>query len=597
MKRIITLFICAVMLSALFSCSREDGGQTDGPELVPVTKVITATSDGGTFEIEYTLTNPVDGMEVSASSESDWIGSWTYSENIVAFEVAPNDTELTREALVRVEYGDAFFEVPVVQTAPGNNDEPPVPEDYDVDVELEAFRGGYVGNAYSGDRAGYQITAGTDDSYTGGGAPSQEGVHYSFEMYGPEPADMGDIYLPEGTYTFDKENTFGNFTILAGELEHDPGYFYGTVYYKREELHFESGTVTVKRDGSDNICDMEIVATLSDGSVHHAHFRGNDIFTDMSIDWIEEDISMTGIEYFQATYLDDGYRNANINIKITDSPLDASGYLQYPGNALTIVGNVKLMDNGMPAPGTWEISSEYEGPENSLWQGECVRFGSPFPTGVEVNSYDAMGNVTVGLVESGYIYLSGGGDNYEMRWEFTTRNRKKITGTYTGPIVVAGAPIVDTTLLQEDYEVNLENLNVTSCYYNQWSGDLKIDLAWMDPETFAYVGDNMRISIIPEEGVTEPVPGVYKVSATNEPGCVVAGSFAVDNLVWSLYLEFNEDGKIIRGASVRDGQLELKKNGDGTWTIDFTFYDQQDEPKCFYGTWTGVLYDLGDNPW
>ena len=112
MKRIITLFICAVMLSALFSCSREDGGQTDGPELVPVTKVITATSDGGTFEIEYTLTNPVDGMEVSASSESDWIGSWTYSENIVAFEVAPNDTELTREALVRVEYGDAFLKFP-----------------------------------------------------------------------------------------------------------------------------------------------------------------------------------------------------------------------------------------------------------------------------------------------------------------------------------------------------------------------------------------------------------------------------------------------------------------------------------------------------
>ena len=287
----------------------------------------------------------------------------------------------------------------------------------------------------------------------------------------------------------------------------------------------------------------------------------------------------------------------HINIKITDSPLDASGYLQYPGNVLTIVGNVKLMDNGMPAPGMWEISSEYDGSENSLWQGECVRFGSPFPAGVEVNSYDAMGNVTVGLVESGYVYLSGGGDNYEMRWEFTTRNRKMITGTYTGPIVVAGAPIVDTTLLQEDYEVNLENLNVTSCYYSQWSGDLKIDLAWMNPETIAYVGDNMRIRIIPEEGVTEPVPGVYKVSATNEPGCVVAGSFAVDNPVWSLYLEFNEEGKIIRGAAVRDGQLELKKNDDGTWTIDFTFYDQQDEPKCFYGTWTGVLYDLAKNPW
>ena len=112
-----------------------------------------------------------------------------------------------------------------------------------------------------------------------------------------------------------------------------------------------------------------------------------------------------------------------------------------------------------------------------------------------------------------------------------------------------------------------------------------------------YIGDNMRIRIIPEEGVTEPRPGIYKVSTTNEPGCVVAGSFAIDNLVWSLYLNFNEEGKIVRGAAVRDGELEMIKNEDGTWTLNFDFLDGQEEPKRFYGTWTGMLYDLGDNPW
>ena len=492
-----------------------------------------------------------------------------------------------------VTYGTLGFSVPVTQQAEGqsHNDE------YDVDVECKIINGLYVGNAYSGDRYGYQIQIATDRAWLDTGIPNDDGVYYSFEMYGPEPKDINDIYLPEGTYDFDKENTFGDYTILAGEMPRDPGYYYGTVYKGKEELHFESGTVTVKREGSDNICDIELLATLTDGSVHHAHFRGMDLFDNASLTWLQNDISMTNISFFHATYLEDNYRNANINIKITDSPLDESGYLTYPGNVLTFIGNVELLDNGMPKPGTWTISSEENVPINTLWRGECVRFGGPFPVGTEVNSYDAFGNVTVGLVETGSVYLSGGGDNYEMRWEFVTRNRKKITGSYTGPIVVAGAPIIDTTLLQEDYEVCLDNVNVTSCYYSQWTGDIKIDLAYMDPETINYIGDNMRIRIIPEEGVTEPLPGKYQVSTTNEPGCVVAGSFDVNNPVWSLYLEFNENGKIIRGAPVRDGELEMIKNDDGTWTINFDFLDGQNEPKRFYGSWTGILYDLGDNPW
>ena len=361
-------------------------------------------------------------------------------------------------------------------------------DEYDVDVECEAFLGTYVGNAYSGDRYGYQVRIGTDKTWFETGIPSEEGVFYIMEFYGPEPESLNDIFLPAGTYTIDTENTFGEYTILAGEMPHDEGFYYGTIYANKQELHFESGTVTVKREGSDNICDIELVATLTDGSVHHAHFRGMDLFDDASITWLKNDISMTDISFFQATYLEDNYRNANINIKVTDSPLDGSGYLTFPGNVLTFIGNVELLDNGMPKPGTWTISAEYDVPLNSLWRGECVRFGSPFPVGTEVNSYDANGNVTVGLVETGNVYISGGGDSYEMRWEFVTRNRKKITGSYTGPIVVEGAPVVDTTLLQEDYEVNLENLTVTSCYYSQWTGDLKIDLAYMHPETFAYIG-------------------------------------------------------------------------------------------------------------
>lgn len=592
MKKIIICLIASLACTYVISCRQNGEEEVLKPTLDQITESVTADPDGGHYEILYKLTNPTDDLKIQATSKQDWIGNFTYGESKVAFDVEANPSESERQGTVNISYGDIGLSIPVNQSAKGT--EPPS-EEYDVDVDCDVFHGGYWGNAYSGDRYGYQVHIATDRSYLDSGIPDIDGVYYTFEMYGPEPEDLNDIFIPEGTYVFDKDNTFGEYTILAGE--NVDGLIYGTVYYKKEQLHFESGTVVVTRDGSDNICDMDLTATLSDGTVHHAEFRGMDIFIDGSLKWIENDISITNVEYFQATYLTDDYRSANINIKITDAPLTETGYLSYPGNVLTLVGNVELLDNGMPKPGTWTVSSEWDIPDNGLWQGECVRFGSPYPVGVNIVSYDAEGNSTVGLVEMGTVYISGGGDNYRMRWDFTTRNRKKVTGTYTGPIVVNGAPIVDTTLLSEDYELNLDNINVTDCYYSQWNGDLKIDLAYMEPGTAAYIGDNLRIRIIPEEGVKEPLPGTYKVSTTNEPGCVVAGSFSIDNPVWSVYLKFNENGKIIRGASVRDGELVLTKNDDGTWTVDFDFLDDQAEPKRFYGSWTGNLVNLSGTPW
>lgn len=593
MKRIINcLVVSLVCLSVVLSC-RQDEETSVEPVFEQVTESITADPEGGHYEIVYKLDNPVEEYEVEASSEQDWIGDFTYGDGKVAFAVAANTGESKRSGSVRVSYGTGGlgFEVSVEQLS--KEDEPQA--EYDVDVECDVFHGAYWGNAYSGDRYGYAVHLATDRSYLDSGVPDIDGVYYIIELYGPEPDDMNDIFLPAGTYMIDKENTYGDYTVLAGELE--DGVIAGTIYCNQKKLNFESGVIVVTREGSDNICDIDMVATLSDGTVHHMEFRGMDLFLDGSIKWIKNDVSMGDIQYFQATYLPDKYRNANLNIKMTDAPLTENGYLVYPGNVLTFVGNVEIMDNGMPKPGVWTVSSEENLPVNTLWQGECVRFGSPFPVGVCVESYDADGNVTVGLADRGTVTVSGGGDNYVMTWDIVTRNRKKITGTYIGPVVVAGAPIVDTTLLDSDYEVQLDNLTVTSCYYSSWSGDLKIDLAYMHPETFDYIGDNMRIRIIPKVGVTGPEPGIYKVSATNEPGCVVAGSFDIENPVWSLYLEFDENGEIVRGAAVRDGEMEMIKNNDGTWTINFDFLDAQADPKRFYGSWTGTLYDLGDNPW
>ena len=74
-------------------------------------------AEGGAGEITYTLENPVEGLEVVASADVPWVANFAVAEEKITFNVAANEDEEQREAVITVEYGVLSFNVALVQAA------------------------------------------------------------------------------------------------------------------------------------------------------------------------------------------------------------------------------------------------------------------------------------------------------------------------------------------------------------------------------------------------------------------------------------------------------------------------------------------------
>ena len=100
--------------------------QTNDPKL---TLTSNATMDfaaiGGEGVITYTLENAVEGTELTATCEADWVLNLTAGET-VTFAVAENEATEARESKVVVAYGELSFEVAVKQA--GKAETPKAPE-------------------------------------------------------------------------------------------------------------------------------------------------------------------------------------------------------------------------------------------------------------------------------------------------------------------------------------------------------------------------------------------------------------------------------------------------------------------------------------
>ena len=83
------------------------------------------TATGGEGVITYTLENAVEGINLEATCEANWVLNLTAGET-VTFAVAENEATEARESKVVVAYGELSFEVAVKQA--GKNEAPKAPE-------------------------------------------------------------------------------------------------------------------------------------------------------------------------------------------------------------------------------------------------------------------------------------------------------------------------------------------------------------------------------------------------------------------------------------------------------------------------------------
>ena len=128
------LFYLLLALPLAFAAC-EETPQTDEPKPGPETNEpkLTLTSNatmdftaiGGEGVITYTLENAVEGTNLEATCEADWVLNLTVGET-VTFTVPENEATEAREAKVKVAYGDKNFEVAVKQA--GKQEAPKTPE-------------------------------------------------------------------------------------------------------------------------------------------------------------------------------------------------------------------------------------------------------------------------------------------------------------------------------------------------------------------------------------------------------------------------------------------------------------------------------------
>lgn len=113
------LFVLVAVLLA--SCEEPAITPTPGtpaPHLsVGVEGIITIAAKGGDVAIPYTLTEPVEGIELEATTTNDWIGNITVDTEVVTLFVDVNNTLEQRVGMVTLTYGQESITLAIQQEA------------------------------------------------------------------------------------------------------------------------------------------------------------------------------------------------------------------------------------------------------------------------------------------------------------------------------------------------------------------------------------------------------------------------------------------------------------------------------------------------
>ena len=125
MKKIFTLFTFAALLLSgceLVTPPIIDGGgenNSDEKNLLITESVISVTAQGGEFAIVYSISQEVEGVELEASSPTEWISNVAVGEKIT-FKVAKNNDAEQRVGFINISYGADEYTIGVQQKGWGD---------------------------------------------------------------------------------------------------------------------------------------------------------------------------------------------------------------------------------------------------------------------------------------------------------------------------------------------------------------------------------------------------------------------------------------------------------------------------------------------
>lgn len=214
-----------------------DGGDHTTELTLNPADVLALSKDKQEAKIGYTLKSPVDGAELVARCDAEWISDIAVGESDIIFNVSANEGELRREATMAITYDTLAYEVKVVQYSATDNNT----------LELTMDWARRVPSSDYGLPSNYFLINFGDNN---------EILHFQLALV----SNTGSDVLQAGTYTLLTEDLLLDGTQLYILTEGDQPY------------QFSNGRVSVALE--ENIYTFDIYLTGKDGRNYHITYTG-----------------------------------------------------------------------------------------------------------------------------------------------------------------------------------------------------------------------------------------------------------------------------------------------------------------------------------
>ena len=213
-----------------------DGGDYTAELILNPADSLILDKEEGEASIGYEIKNPIDGTELTAVCEAEWISDIAINEKDITFNVTANNEELRRETTITVTYGTISKEIAVIQYSAADNNTVDLKMDWATRVKSSEYG---LPNNY------FLINFG--DNY--------EQMQFQLALVNTGGMDT----LPAGIYT-----------PLTGSLLLDGTQLY--IFADGEAKKFSDGRASVSVD--ENIYSFDLYLVGNDGVIYHIYYEG-----------------------------------------------------------------------------------------------------------------------------------------------------------------------------------------------------------------------------------------------------------------------------------------------------------------------------------
>ena len=534
------------------------------------------TAEGGNGTIAYTLLNAVAGTNLETTCDAQWVKNITIGEDIT-FTVAANEGD-ARNTKIVVSYAQLSFEVGVAQAGKSGSDTP----GENVTLTAQYLLGNYWAKSWDSVDYNYSIIlsdVGLDDE----SVYLPNGKYYYIEVYSTEAIIDEDNYttVPSGTYTYDASNSTTAGTMGAGsfymEMNSDASdYIIGL---------FESATLVVTENSS-------TLKAVIEGVEHTVTYNSAlkipvvDSGDDDDIDHVEiTDADFTALDAYAEYYGDEYSPNTadNFYLILSDRGFDENGDEYANGTYYVFDLYAPITADMTITPGRYTID-DYDTCE-------------PWTVSTSYSSYykmDEFGNdiVTRDTPISGYITINEDGTIYaEIQLDHSGATHKI---SYDGDIYIydaregsGGGDLGDgLTTLTGDYTCSFDSHTL---YYTNYGDYYENGLD--NYVLTLYSDDNYYGDIISLEIFTagNDFTGNYTITDTMAANTAYVGCLEYGYYMAGSWYYTGDDEEY---AALVDGEIEVLKNSNGTYTLTFVACDELGND--IDGTWTGSAEEYAD---